>query len=106
MAHRLAAFVSALPLTCAGMVYTPAAPDPERETGPLVADIAHRGASAHAPENTLASFRAARSRNADYFELDVQQTEDGEPIVMHDRTLSRTTDAAKIFPHRSPWRVG
>lgn len=103
MAHRLAALVSALPLTCAGMAFTSTARHPARVAG--VADVGHRGASAYAPENTLASFREARNRNADYFELDVQQTEDHEPIIMHDTTLSRTTNAETVFPGRSPWRV-
>ncbi|GLY82604.1 glycerophosphodiester phosphodiesterase [Actinoallomurus iriomotensis] len=101
MAHRIAALVSALPLTYAGMAFVPAARQPAG-----VADIAHRGASAHAPENTLAAFREARAANADYFELDVQQTRDHVPIIMHDATLGRTTDAEKVFPGRSPWRVG
>lgn len=103
MAHRLAALVSALPLTCAGMALTSTTREPAEGTG--VADIAHRGASAYAPENTLASFRAAKTRNAGYFELDVQQTKDGEPIVIHDATLRRTTDAETVYPHRAPWRV-
>jgi glycerophosphoryl diester phosphodiesterase len=106
MAHRLAALVSALPLTCAGMAFTSTARHPTRVAGPAVADVGHRGASAYAPENTLASFREAKTRKADYFELDVQQTKDDEPIVMHDTTLSRTTNAETVFPHRSPWRVG
>jgi glycerophosphoryl diester phosphodiesterase len=106
MAHRLAALVSALPLTYAGMAFTSTARQPDHAVGPIVAGIGHRGASAYAPENTLASFRAAKTRNADYFELDVQQTKDEQPVVMHDATLSRTTDAEKVFPHRSPWRVG
>jgi glycerophosphoryl diester phosphodiesterase len=102
MAHRLAALVSALPLTYAGVAFAPAA---RQQSGATVADVGHRGASAYAPENTLASFRAARTKNADYFELDVQQTRDGVPIVIHDTTLSRTTDAESVYPHRSPWRV-
>jgi glycerophosphoryl diester phosphodiesterase len=70
-----------------------------------VADIGHRGASASAPENTLAAFRKAETGHADYFELDVQQTKDHRLIVMHDETLSRTTNAEKVHPHGSPWRV-
>lgn len=110
MVRRIATLVSALPLTCAGVAFTPNARPPDRAAspaaGPIVADVAHRGASAYAPENTLAAFRAAKSREADYFELDVQQTKDDVPIIMHDATLSRTTDAETVFPHRSPWRVG
>jgi glycerophosphoryl diester phosphodiesterase len=54
--------------------------------------IAHRGASAEAPENTLAAFEAAVQRGADAFELDVRLTADGAPVVIHDDTLDRTTD--------------
>ncbi len=51
--------------------------------------IAHRGASAHAPENTLAAFREAARLGADMVELDVQMTADGQAIVLHDATLDR-----------------
>jgi glycerophosphoryl diester phosphodiesterase len=54
--------------------------------------IAHRGASAYAPENTLAAFRLAKDMGADYFELDCTLSSDGEVIVIHDDTLDRTTD--------------
>ena len=54
--------------------------------------IAHRGASAEAPENTLAAFEAAVRGGADAFELDVRLTADGAPVVIHDDTLDRTTD--------------
>ena len=54
--------------------------------------IAHRGASAEAPENTLPAFEAAVQRGADAFELDVRLTADGAPVVIHDDTLDRTTD--------------
>jgi glycerophosphoryl diester phosphodiesterase len=53
--------------------------------------IAHRGASAHAPENTLPAFELALSHGADAFELDVRLSRDGAPVVMHDATLERTT---------------
>jgi glycerophosphoryl diester phosphodiesterase len=56
---------------------------------PLV--IAHRGDSAHRPENTLASFAAALEVGADLVEFDVQLTRDGAVIVIHDPTLERTT---------------
>ena len=52
----------------------------------------HRGASALAPENTMASFRMAAAAGADYLELDVQLSLDGETMVFHDETLGRTTD--------------
>jgi glycerophosphoryl diester phosphodiesterase len=58
---------------------------------PLV--IAHRGYSAFAPENTLAGFRLANAAGADLVELDYHHTRDEVPIVLHDATLDRTTDA-------------
>jgi glycerophosphoryl diester phosphodiesterase len=54
--------------------------------------IAHRGDSAHAPENTLAAFRLALEKNADGIELDVHLSADGRVIVIHDTDLSRTTN--------------
>ncbi len=54
--------------------------------------IAHRGASAHAPENTLAAFELALKHNADAIELDAKLTADGHVIVIHDQTVERTTD--------------
>ena len=60
--------------------------------GPRVAVIAHRGASAAAPENTLAAFRLAREVGADWFELDCMLAADGEVVVMHDSKVDRTTN--------------
>src|SRR4026207_1293717 len=55
--------------------------------------IGHRGAAAHAPENTMASFHLALEQGADALEFDVRVTRDGEAVVLHDPTLERTTDA-------------
>lgn len=55
---------------------------------------AHRGASAVAPENTLAAFTAALEAGADGIELDVHLTRDGVPVVMHDETVDRTTNGS------------
>ncbi len=55
---------------------------------PLI--IGHRGASAHAPENTLAAFARALDDGADGLEFDVRLACDGVPIVIHDATLKRT----------------
>jgi len=54
---------------------------------PLI--IAHRGASAHAPENTFAAFQKAIESGADGIELDVRLAKDGVPVVFHDATLAR-----------------
>ena len=53
--------------------------------------IGHRGAAAHAPENTIPSFRLAERAGADVLELDVRLTADAVPVVIHDPTLYRTT---------------
>jgi glycerophosphoryl diester phosphodiesterase len=54
-----------------------------------VAVTAHRGAKVSAPENTMAAFRAAMEAGADYIELDVQRTRDGEIVVLHDADFMR-----------------
>ena len=54
--------------------------------------FAHRGASAYAPENTLASFSLALKYGAPAIELDVKLTADQQVIVIHDQTVNRTTD--------------
>ncbi|RIK22153.1 MAG: glycerophosphodiester phosphodiesterase, partial [Anaerolineae bacterium] len=59
---------------------------------PLI--IGHRGASADAPENTLAAFALALEQNADGIELDVQLSADGVPVIIHDDDVDRTTDGA------------
>ena len=53
--------------------------------------IAHRGDSAHAPENTLRSVRQALAKNADWIEVDLQLTRDGQAVVFHDEDLHRLT---------------
>ena len=60
--------------------------------GTRVHVIAHRGASAEAPENTLPAFQLAAEQGADWFELDCQLSADDEVVVIHDATLERTTD--------------
>ena len=57
---------------------------------PLI--LAHRGASAYAPENTLAAFNLAFEMGAAGIELDARLTKDGVPVVIHDGSLERTTD--------------
>lgn len=55
----------------------------------------HRGASKDAPENTLPAIEMALDTAADYIEIDVQETKDGEVVLMHDATLARTTGVNK-----------
>lgn len=54
--------------------------------------VGHRGAAGHAPENTMASFRKAIELGADWIELDVHLSKDGQLMVMHDPTVDRTTN--------------
>ncbi|NEB01500.1 glycerophosphodiester phosphodiesterase family protein [Streptomyces sp. SID13726] len=75
------------------------------EEGTPPAVIAHRGASAQAPENTLAAVDKAAELGAPWVENDVQRTKDGELVVLHDDSLRRTTDVERVFPRRSPWKV-
>lgn len=56
---------------------------------------AHRGASALYPENTMAAFRGAWELGADWVELDVQQTKDGQIVVLHDPNTKRTTGVSR-----------
>jgi glycerophosphoryl diester phosphodiesterase len=63
---------------------------PAPQPTPLV--IAHRGDSSHVPENTLAAFAAGLETGAAIVEFDVHLTRDGEVVVIHDKTIDRTTD--------------
>jgi len=65
---------------------------------PLV--IAHRGNSSAAPENTLSAFRSALALGVDGVELDYHHSADGVPIVFHDKTLDRTTNARVLWNRR------
>ena len=76
--------------------------------------VAHRGASAYAPEHSIAAYDLALELGADALELDVRLTRDGEIVVLHDPTLARTTgdpraiadvDLAEIASRRQPPRL-
>lgn len=54
--------------------------------------IGHRGAAAETPENTVASLKKAMALGVDRIEIDVHMTRDGRIVLMHDRTLNRTTN--------------
>ncbi|MFP7298860.1 glycerophosphodiester phosphodiesterase [Neobacillus niacini] len=57
-----------------------------------VDNVAHRGATGYAPENTIAAFDKGVDMKADYIEIDVQRSKDGELVIIHDTTVDRTTD--------------
>lgn len=60
----------------------------------MIWKLGHRGACGHAPENTLASMRKALGLGVHGFEFDIQMSKDGEPVVIHDETLERTTSGS------------
>jgi glycerophosphoryl diester phosphodiesterase len=60
--------------------------------------IAHRGASAYAPENTIPSFELAVRQDAGCVEHDLHVTRDGVLVCLHDRSLERTTNVRDVFP--------
>ncbi len=62
--------------------------------------VAHRGASAYAPEHTLAAYQLAIEMGADYVEQDLAVTKDGVLICLHDASLERTTNVEELFPTR------
>ncbi|QEU95095.1 glycerophosphodiester phosphodiesterase family protein [Streptomyces kanamyceticus] len=90
--------------TATATAQTPAASRAAHHDSPLV--VAHRGASAYAPENTFAAIDKARDMGFRWVENDVQRTKDGELVIMHDDTLKRTTNVEEVFPDRAPWKVG
>jgi glycerophosphoryl diester phosphodiesterase len=59
-----------------------------------VLNLGHRGASHDAPQNTLAAFHLANAYGADGYELDVQLSKDGIPVVIHDFSVDKTTDGS------------
>ena len=62
--------------------------------------IAHRGASAYAPEHSIDSYTLAMKQGADFVEQDLAVTKDGVLVSIHDLTLDRTTDVEEVFPNR------
>ncbi|QFT89655.1 putative glycerophosphoryl diester phosphodiesterase 1 [Bacillus sp. THAF10] len=62
------------------------------EKGKEILNVAHRGASGHAPEHTITSYKMGEKMHGDYIEIDLQMTKDGHLIAMHDETLDRTTN--------------
>lgn len=67
--------------------------------------MAHRGFRGIAPENTLLAAQKGYDSGADYWELDVAASSDGELFIMHDDNLVRTTNVKAVFPDRSPWII-
>jgi len=103
MHARAAAATTTALLGAVVVLPIPTAHAAESTDQPLV--IAHRGASAQAPENTLAAIDKANRLGFRWVENDVQRTKDGQLVVIHDDSLTRTTDVEEVFPGRAPWKV-
>jgi glycerophosphoryl diester phosphodiesterase len=80
------------------------AAEPEKKTDPFHSGrkfvVAHRGASAYAPENTLPAYELAIKQGADYVEQDLHISRDGVLMCCHDFTLERVTNVSEVFPDR------
>jgi glycerophosphoryl diester phosphodiesterase len=63
--------------------------------------VAHRGASAYSPENTVPAFVMAAEQGATFVEFDLQLTRDRRIVCLHDTSLERTTDVEAVFPDRA-----
>ena len=103
--HARAVAASTTALLGTAVLLLPASPARAAGGGASPLVIAHRGASAYAPENTLAAVDRAAELGIRWVENDVQRTRDGELVVLHDDNLRRTTDAEEVFPGRAPWKV-
>ncbi len=95
---------TALSLTAVLVVLMSVGPA-EASPQPEIANIAHRGNSVAAPENSLAAISTAIADHTDFVGIDIRLTSDGVPVVVHDPSLARTSDVEERFPDRSPWNV-
>ncbi|WP_395761638.1 glycerophosphodiester phosphodiesterase [Bacillus sp. 3G2] len=66
-----------------------------------IKNIAHRGASAYAPEHTIAAYKLGQQLKADYIEIDLQMTKDGYLVAMHDETVNRTTNGTGLIKEQT-----
>ena len=87
-------------LVLAGMMAPEAGQRTSSGTVPTPWLVAHRGASAYAPENTVPAFRLAAEQRATFVEFDLRLTKDRQLICLHDDSLERTTNVEEVFPDR------
>ncbi|WP_341517714.1 glycerophosphodiester phosphodiesterase [Bacillus paramobilis] len=66
-----------------------------------IKNIAHRGASAYAPEHTMAAYTLGQQLKGDYIEIDLQMTKDGHLVAMHDETVNRTTNGMGLVKEQT-----
>jgi glycerophosphoryl diester phosphodiesterase len=72
---------------------------------PEFINLGHRGGCRLGPENTLEAALCGFRAGAHGWELDVGLSKDGVPMLLHDDSLERTTDAAQEWPGRRPWSL-
>lgn len=89
----------------AGLALASTVAPPPGTTMPDVLIIAHRGASGHRPEHTLAAYELAIDQGADFIEPDLVMSADGVPVARHENEIGATTDAALRFPDRRASKV-
>jgi glycerophosphoryl diester phosphodiesterase len=87
-------------ILAATLVASLVAADTQRPGASGKINVAHRGASAYAPEHTAPAYRLAVEQGADYVEQDLAVTKDGVLVSIHDATLERTTNVEAVFPDR------
>ncbi len=97
-AHRHASILFPVALAAAGAGAILAADTARTVARPFL--VAHRGASAYAPEHTAEAYRLALAQGADYVEQDVSLTKDGILVCSHDPSLERVTNVEEVFPDR------
>ncbi|MED2793357.1 glycerophosphodiester phosphodiesterase [Bacillus wiedmannii] len=66
-----------------------------------IKNIAHRGASAYAPEHTIQAYKLGQQLKGDYIEIDLQMTKDGHLVAMHDETVNRTTNGTGLVKEQT-----
>jgi len=87
----MTSFPAVAALLAAFSLFPAALPAAQTPKGPIYV-IAHRGDHVHHAENSIAAIESAAAIGADYAELDVRTTKDGKLVLMHDKTVDRTTD--------------
>lgn len=82
------------------LVLLPGVQEGARQASTAKQLVAHRGASAYAPEHTIEAYRLALDQKANYVEQDLAVSKDGVLVCIHDLTLERTTNVEEVFPDR------
>ena len=95
MRHRVLALAVCAAVSCLALDGVQAQPPASKKIL-----IAHRGASAYAPEHSVDAYTLAIAQGADFVEQDLAVTKDGMLVSIHDLTLERTTDVEEVFPTR------